>query len=179
MKTKTILLLLNILAWILFVALCVQAGAIIVSSIVWLVMPESVDRLYKWNDLTVLFNYDHGHFTALVAIISIVTVLKACLFYLIIRLISDKQLSLSRPFSKQVQRFTLLGAVLALLIGLFSKYGVDYARWLTDKKIPIPDPAALELDGAHVWIFMAVILFVIAQVFKRGMELQAESELTV
>jgi hypothetical protein len=30
-----------------------------------------------------------------------------------------------------------------------------------------------------VWLFMSVTLFVIAQIFKRGIEIQTENELTV
>jgi hypothetical protein len=37
----------------------------------------------------------------------------------------------------------------------------------------------LHLGGADVWLFMGVILYIIAQIFKRGIEIQAENELTV
>jgi hypothetical protein len=37
----------------------------------------------------------------------------------------------------------------------------------------------LNLSGADVWLFMGVTLYVIAQIFKKGIELQTESELTV
>jgi len=43
----------------------------------------------------------------------------------------------------------------------------------------MPDTQHLHLGGADVWLFMGVILFVIAQIFKRGIEIQRENELTV
>ena len=43
----------------------------------------------------------------------------------------------------------------------------------------MPDTQLLHLGGADVWLFMAVILFIIAQIFKRGIEIQTENELTV
>jgi hypothetical protein len=43
----------------------------------------------------------------------------------------------------------------------------------------MPDTQTLVLGGADVWIFMAIILFVLAQLFKRGIEIQNENELTV
>jgi hypothetical protein len=43
----------------------------------------------------------------------------------------------------------------------------------------MPDMHYLRMDGADVWLFMAVVLIVIGQVFKKGTELQTESDLTV
>ena len=37
----------------------------------------------------------------------------------------------------------------------------------------------LGIGGGDVWLFMAVVLMVIGQVFKKGIELQTESDLTV
>ncbi|AHF15828.1 DUF2975 domain-containing protein [Niabella soli] len=179
MKTKQVILLLNILVWIIFVALCVEAGSILISSLVWLVMPNSSYHLFKWKALSALFGYDKGHFAAIIIVVSIVTILKAYLFYLIIKLMSNKNLKFSQPFSAEVNRLISWGSVCALFIGLFSKYGFEYAQWLSAKGISMPDAAALKLDGAEVWILMGVILFAIAQVFKRGVELQQENDLTV
>jgi hypothetical protein len=43
----------------------------------------------------------------------------------------------------------------------------------------MPDAESLHFGGADVWLFMGVTLFVIAQIFKRGIEIQAENDLTV
>jgi hypothetical protein len=43
----------------------------------------------------------------------------------------------------------------------------------------MPDTQFLRLGGADVWLFMAVVLFIIAQIFKRGIEIQSENELTI
>jgi hypothetical protein len=43
----------------------------------------------------------------------------------------------------------------------------------------MPDVQDLRLGGADVWLFMSVTLFVIGQIFKRGVEMQAENELTI
>jgi len=45
--------------------------------------------------------------------------------------------------------------------------------------VKMPDTQHLRLGGADVWLFMSVTLFVIAQIFKRGIEIQTENELTV
>ena len=43
----------------------------------------------------------------------------------------------------------------------------------------MPGIQYLGLGGADVWLFMCVTLYVIAQIFKRGIEIQSENELTV
>ncbi len=43
----------------------------------------------------------------------------------------------------------------------------------------VPELNKLEIGGADVWIFMGIILFVIAQFFKRGLEIQSENDLTI
>ena len=50
---------------------------------------------------------------------------------------------------------------------------------LVKKGVNMPDIQYLHLGGADVWLFMGVILFVIAQIFKRGIEIQTENELTI
>jgi hypothetical protein len=43
----------------------------------------------------------------------------------------------------------------------------------------MPDIHYLRIGGADVWLFMAVVLMVIGQVFKKGIALQTETDLTV
>jgi hypothetical protein len=43
----------------------------------------------------------------------------------------------------------------------------------------MPTADSLRLDGGDVWLFMAVVLAVVGQVFKKGIVLQTESDLTV
>ena len=86
---------------------------------------------------------------------------------------------MAQPFSKEVGRFIFKISYVALLIGLFSWWGVKYAEWLVKQGVKMPDIEYLRLGGADVWLFMSVTLFVIAQIFKRGIEIQTENELTV
>lgn len=64
-------------------------------------------------------------------------------------------------------------------IGLFAYAGANYADWLMRQGVTMPDIESLKLGGADVWLFMGIILLVIAQIFKKGIEIQTENELTV
>lgn len=180
MKKNIVLWILIIISWIIFVGLCIEAGGFIVNSFFVLFRPGVVPYLWQQVDLSELIKADNrGSFFVISLIMGIVSVLKAWLFYGIIRILHNKKLTLARPFNDIVRRFILSSAVIALLIGLFSNSGSEYSQWLMQKGIRMPDIEALHLGGADVWIFMSVILFVIAQIIKKGIEIQTENELTV
>jgi hypothetical protein len=181
MKTGTLILkLLHILSWVIFVGVCIEAGGSIFSAFYTLVINSFNARTF-WvgNDLSGLYEYGRGHFFAETLLISITAVLKACIFYLIIEILHNKKLSMSQPFSREVGRLIFKISYLALLIGFFCLWGAKYAAWFVKQGVKMPDIQYLRLGGADVWLFMGVILFVIAQIFKRGIEIQTENELTV
>ena len=86
---------------------------------------------------------------------------------------------MSQPFGSEMGRFIINLSYLAFGIGVFSWWGVKYSEWFVEQGVQMPDIHYLRLGGADVWLFMSVILFVIAQIFKRGIEIQSENELTV
>jgi hypothetical protein len=94
-------------------------------------------------------------------------------------MLHNKNLSIATPFNRIVKKFILLVAYIAIGIGFFSNYGVGYTEWLSQQGVKLPSIQILKLGGADVWLFMGVVLIVIAYVFKRGIELQEEIDLTV
>jgi Protein of unknown function (DUF2975) len=179
-NTKIILKVLHVIAWIIFIGVCIEAGGSIFSSAYTLLInPVNAATFWVGNDLSGLYQYDQGYFLVETLLISIASVMKACLFYLIIKVLHDEKLSMVKPFNNEVRLFLLNGSALAFGIGLFTAWGVNYTRWLENQGVTMPDTQQLRLGGADVWIFMAVILYLIAQIFKRGIEIQSENELTV
>ena len=179
-STNLILKLLYALSWIIFIGVCIEAGGSIFSAFYTLVINSFNARTF-WvgNDLSGLYEYGRGHFFAETLLISITAVLKACIFYLILKILHDKKLNMSQPFSKEVGRFIFKISYLTLMIGMLSWWGVKYTEWFIKQGVKMPDIQYLRLGGADVWLFMGVTLFVIAQIFKRGIEIQTENELTV
>ena len=106
-------------------------------------------------------------------------VLKAIMFYLIVKILMDKKLDLAQPFNKEMGRFIFSMSYLALGTGFFSFWSMKYAKWLAQQGVDMPDNEHLRLAGADIWLFMGITLFVIAHIFKRGIEIQSENELTV
>lgn len=173
--------LLQIFSWIIFFGLLVEAGAIIVNTVITLfINPDGVRNYWEAKDyLGRLHQFDRSHFIVLTVIMIIVSILKAIMFYLIIKLFSDKNLNLSQPFGAIISRFAVNMSWLSLGIGVFAHGGFKFTRWLTEKGMPPADLQALHIAGADVWLFMAVILFIIVQLVKKGIALQTENDLTI
>ena len=179
-RTNLVLKILYVLSWIIFIGVCIEAAGSIFSAFYTLVINSFNARTF-WvgNDLSGLYIYGRGYFFTETLLISIASVMKACIFYLIIKNLHPKKISLSQPFSREVGRLIFQISYLSLLIGLCSWWGVKYTEWLVGQGVKMPDIQYLRLGGADVWLFMGVILFVLAQIFKRGIEIQSENELTV
>lgn len=179
-RTKLILKILYVLSWILFIGVSIEAGGSVFSSFYTLVI-NSINARTFWegNDLSDLYAFGREYFFTETMLISIASVLKACLFYLIIKILHDKKLNMSQPFNKEVTRFIIRVSCLAFGIGIFTWMGAANTEWLVKHGVKMPDTQRLRLGGADVWLFMGVTLFIISQIFKRGIEIQTENELTV
>ncbi|HWB27228.1 MAG TPA: DUF2975 domain-containing protein [Chitinophagaceae bacterium] len=178
--SKQVLNFLYILSWIIFVGVCVEAGGFMFNAFYTLVI-NPVDAAHFWPGINFssLYSYDHGYFLAVTLAMSIVAVLRCWLFYLIVKLLHGDKLNMAQPFNKTVGRFIFNLSYVAFIIGAMSWWGSNYADWLAGKGVVMPGVEHLRLAGADVWLFMGVILFVIAHIFKRGIEIQSENELTV
>ena len=179
--TKQILIVLQVISWIIFIGLCIEAGGAIFNALFpgFFNPNESGHFVLTGLDLSELYNFDKGQFLVIAFSMIIVALLKAILFYLIIKVLHQNKLNMSHPFTTEFRKFISLMAYISLGIGLFSYCGINYSEWLTSQGITMPDGESLRLGGDDVWFFMGVILLVISQIFKRGIEIQNDNELTI
>ncbi|MEO6136268.1 MAG: DUF2975 domain-containing protein [Ginsengibacter sp.] len=178
--TKQISVILYVISWIIFIGICIEACAFIFSTFsVFIFDPATAQKFWRPVDLSNVFEYDKGFFTVMNIYIIIVTVLKAILFYQIIKILGKKKLDASRPFNREVILFISLISYITFGIGLFCAWGVNYSEWIIKKGMKVPNIQELGIGGADVWLFMGIVLFVIVHIFKRGMEIQSENDLTI
>lgn len=178
--TKQILKALLLLSWIIFIGLCIDAGGIVFNTFFVLVInPIGAEFFWQQTDLSGLYAFNKSYFITITILMSIVAILKAILFYLIVKILHDKKLNLMQPFNIAMKHFVANISYLALGIGLFSSWGAKNTKWLVAQGIPMPDIESLRFGGADVWLFMGIVLLVIAQIFKRGVAIQAENEFTI
>ncbi len=175
MKTQTdrVLAVLKVISWIVYIGLSIATGVLIISFILTLFgNPEVSKDVDLGVDLSSLYAYSKVHFTVLMVIAIILSALKAGLFYKVIQLFS--KLDLNHPFSSGVATIILRISHVALEIGILAIIANGYAKWLMKKGISMHLP--LE---SNEFLFLAGIIYVLAQIFKKGIELQSENELTI
>lgn len=173
MKTIDVLGILRVIAWIIFIGLCIEAGALITSFLVRMFSSSEVAMtLYPGTDLSQLYLLSKWHYTAMVSLIVLVSVLKAYLFFLIVQILS--KVNIAQPFNEINSGLISKMSSVALQIGIASLIANGYAKWLMKNKTHF-----VYEGNEPEFLFLAGILFVIAQIFKRGLELQSENELTI
>jgi hypothetical protein len=179
-RTEQWLKALNILSWLTFIKLCIQAGGYLFNTIYVLAINEIGAHKF-WNkiDLSSLLNHSKSDFITLTSLMIIVSLLKAILFYLIVKVFHDKKINLKRPFNTGLERYIIKSAYVCFAIAIISSQGIKRYDWLISKQVFIPSIQDLGFGGADVWQLMCLILFVFAQLLKRGIELQTENDLTV
>mgnify|MGYP000004588566 CR=1 FL=1 len=177
---KQILKVLHVVSWIIFIGLCVNAGGVLFNAFFALyINPMASQNFWQTINLGPLYDFDKGYFLAFTLLMAIVAVLKAILFYLIVKLLHDKNLNLAQPFNNKMTKFISTVGYLTIGIAFFSKWGEDQIKWLIEKSVQMPAIQEVNLGGADVWFFMGIIFWVLAQLFKRGEAIQTENDLTI
>lgn len=171
----------EVFAWIIFLGLSVEVGALICNTVITLFFNTNGVQHF-WDEpkyMAQLITTNDYHFVVIASNMIIVGVLKSIMFYLIIKLLSGKQFNMEQPFSNTLKNFIQNTAILCLGIGIFASYGSKYAISISKQGYPTPDIQALHIGGADVWIFMSIILFLIKLIVHKGIELQKENSLTI
>ncbi len=182
MKNKLHLsfLLLEIVCWFLFIGLAIETGGYLSNTIITLfVKPEWASHFWGFMDLSNLFQFDLGLFICLTSLLITVSLLKTILFYKTILIFHKKKFNLDHPFNPAIQDFLFHFCYIVFAIGLFTYAGSKFSNWLLAQGVLIPTLEKLNLGGADVWIFMGVTLLLVAKIFKKGIEIQNENDLTI
>ncbi len=171
-NTRQVLSVMQIITWIAYIGLCIKTGAILISFGVSFVNPEAAKNIYKGLDLDSLRQVNLAYYVSLVSFIVAILMMKAHVFYLVTKILS--KITLANPFKMDVAQtleqisYVLLGA---WVVGLLSR---AYTSWLLKRTGEVFDSVSTD-----DFLFMAGLVFIISQVFKRGVEIQTENELTV
>lgn len=167
---------LHIVAWVIFVGLCIEAGALLVNFIFSLFKPEFVHNLYQKLDLSIMYDRSKWAFFSIYSFILVISILKAVLFYVVIRLLS--KINLAKPFNDFVSRQISLMSYYTLSIGLLSYIARQTVLSLQDHGFVIDTLDKYWVDS-QAFVLMAAVIYVIAAIFKKGVEIQNENDLTV
>ena len=167
---------LHIVAWLFFVGLCVEAGGLLVNFFFHLYKPEFVQNLYQKVDLTEMYKESKLAFFGIYSFILSISILKAYLFYRVVMLMH--KMDMSKPFNSFVSRQISLISYYTLSIGLLSYIARHLAEKLTHYGF-VSNNLNQFWTGSEAFILMGAIIYIIATIFRKGVELQNENDLTV
>ena len=176
-KTKNYLFTgLTIVAWVIFVGLCIEAGGLIVNFIFTLYKPEFIENLYQKLDLAALYQQSQWAFYCVFSFVLSIAILKAVLFYEVVILVT--KIDLEKPFNEFVSKQISLISYYTFSIGLISYIAKESERNIEYSGVGVADLKHFWSD-AQAFILMAAVIYVIATIFKRGIEIQNENDLTI
>ncbi len=167
---------LSIVAWLIFVGLSIEAGGLLVNFIFSLYKPEFVQNLYQKMDLSDMYERSKWAFFSMYSFILVIAILKAVLFYVVITLLS--KLDLAKPFNSFVSKQITQISYYTFSIGLLSYIAQQTAKNLMHHGF-VTDNLNRFWTDSEAFILMAAVVYIIATIFKKGVEIQMENDLTV
>lgn len=167
---------LYIVAWLIFVGLSIEAGGILVNFVFSIYKPEFVQHLYQKLDLSEMYKNSKMVFYGVYSFILIISILKAWLFYIVIRLMH--KMDLAKPFNHFVATQIALISYFTLSIGLLSYIARHLMKNLMHYGFVTDNLSPFWADS-QAFIIMGAVIYIIATIFKKGVAIQNENDLTV
>jgi len=176
-ETQPGLMLITIVIWSIFIGLSIKAGALLFTFTYSFLKPTVAQDLFEGLDLYGLMSQDIWHYIAVVSFMMVIVGQKAYMFFLMIRVFL--KIDLIHPFSLEVSKLISKISHIAIEIGVTIIFASAYFKWLAKRGFDIPSVGTSYVTGAFEFLLMGALIYAIAQVFKRGVEIQSENELTV
>lgn len=170
------LMLITVVIWSIFIGLCIQAGALLFTFIYSLFRPIVAQDLFEGLNLSALLEANPWYYGGVISIVLYIMGQKAYLFYLMIRVFL--KINLVQPFSKEVSKLISSISYAAFQIGVAIMIASGIFKWMVKRGYEL-DQAPQLVGGGFEFLLMAALLIAIGIVFKRGVEIQSENELTV
>lgn len=171
MKTEKILKVMNFFSWFAFIGLMIKAGAFLVIYFISIENPEASKNLYEGMNLFEYREHNFTHYSFIIAYKIVLYAVEAYIAYLVIQLL--KNLNIKQPFNVAVHQFMQR-----------ISYGIFYL-WI----IAIIHNTHMQLIGkkhnfelylfSSDFVFLSIVIFIFAQIVKRGIDIQTENELTI
>lgn len=172
-SSKTILTIMNVLFWIVFIGLCVEIGILLSSYVASFFIDETATfKLYKPIDLSDLLAKDNIQYHIIMTSYIIMSGLKAFIAYKVVKLFSI--LKLEKPFTTETTKFVFDISSWVFITGIFGAIINSNVRWVSKTIQEIN----IEWNASEI-LFFAGLIYIIAVIMQRGTEIQDENDLTV
>lgn len=162
--------------WLIFVGVSIETGGLLVNFIFNIFKPEVVPNLYQKLDLTEMYNSSKLAFFGIYGFILTISIMIAVLIYTVIRLMH--KINLTKPYSTFVSKQIFHISYYAVAIGLISYIGKQIVKSLMQHGF-VPENLNDFWIDSEAYIFMGAVIYIIAIIFKKGVDIQNENDLTV
>lgn len=164
-------------AWLIFVGLSIETGGLFINFIFSIFKPELVQNLYQKLDMMPILKKSEFIFFGLYGFVLTIAFLKTLLFYIIIVLMH--KMDMQKPFNTFVSKQISKVSYLTLSIGFIGYI----AGKITSSLHYHHGFSTAHLDqfwnDSQAFILMGAVVYIIAIIFKKGVQLQTENELTI
>lgn len=158
-------------SWFAFIGLMIKSGTILVTYLLSISNAEVSKNMYESLNLYEYYNHSFLNYTIIVFYKIILFAIEAYIAFLVIQLL--KKLNLKQPFNIDVH--TLMKKI---------SYAIFYL-WI----VAIVHNTHIQIIGkknnfelslfSSDFVFLSLIIFIFAQIVKRGIEIQSENDLTI
>lgn len=165
--------LVQITFWVIFIAQCVKAGTVLFL-FVGSVIPGSSIPIDYLSGLETAFSGERGLYIyiSFMTLVLGVEILKAYVAYYGVLVFKDFQLD--NPFESNVVINTTMMSKVFFSAGIVAYITQGVAQWLSKKGVG----SSLDYNPME-YLFMAAILYLIAKVVEKGIEVKRENDLTI
>ncbi len=163
---------LEVISWMVFIGLCIDTGVCLFRFIFSFIKPH----FFKDILLAEMQEKQSGHYIGLMSFIVALSVMKTYLFYLVIKIF--RKLNLVKPFDTEIAKLIEKISYETFSIAIVSFIAHHYTKTLIQSGYEISH-VEKHWNDVPAFLMMSAIIYIIAQIFHKGIELQSENELTI
>ncbi|MFN0728567.1 DUF2975 domain-containing protein [Polaribacter gochangensis] len=171
MKTEKLLKIMKIFSWFAFIGLLIKAGAILVTYLLSIENATISKDLYEGMNLIEYRNYSFTHYSFIIGYKILLFSVEAYIAYLVIKLL--QKLNMEHPFNIDVQKFMQKISYCIFYLWIIAIIHNTHMQLIGKKH-----DFELYLFSSD-FVFLSVIIFIFAQIVKRGIAIQSENDLTI
>lgn len=173
-KTEKVLSVLRVLAWMAMIGYAVNLGSQVICFGVSFTNPAASKQIPGIDqNLLKLLQYNFRFYVFAMSFVIALSAMFVYLWYVVITLLS--KLNIKSPFTFEVSKKLEKIAYWLFAIWLVGFIGENYVDWLSKsmgEQLNI-------IKVANEFLFTAGIVYIISQIFKHGIEIQEETNLTI
>lgn len=171
MKTKRILKIMKFFSWFAFIGLMIKAGAILVTYLLSINDAEVAKNLYEGINLFEYREYSLLHYSCIIIYKILLYGTEAFIAYLVIQLL--QKLDMNQPFKVHTQQSMQKISKSIFYLWIIAIVHNTHMQLIGKKQ-------GFEMDlFSSDFVFLSVIIFIFAQIVKRGIAIQSENDLTI